>query len=404
MKKIVLALFFISSYVQAYDFGLLLYQNAGPEGDGSNFALDYSAVLVPRFSTSLGNSGDILISAGVTVNYEDEKWSYIPELLRTEITGRIGSLRMKAGRIQYADPLNYVMEGLFDGAQFLFDTAVGTFSAGAWYTGLLYKNKATITITQAELDSYDAAVDYNDFFNTYFAPPRILAALGWEHPAVGELVHIKFALAGQFDLNDENPYHSQYALLKASIPVKRFVFELGGCFQTAQAVEAVDTKDQFSVGFAGELGLSWAPLAPFQSQLSLNARYSSGRAENGSIAAFVPVTTKYQGNILEAKLSGISAFNLDYTARLHRTFSSSLTASYFIRNDLETYMNYPMNGSEDSDGYCLGGELYGRFIWNLVSDLRLNLGGGVFLPSLGNTAPDTEPRWSVELGIVLALR
>ena len=398
MKKIaLLLLLFIPLYAGAYDLGVLLDQSAGVGGIKDDSSFDYSAALIPRFSTLLGDAGDIFVSAGVTASYEQENFTFVTELLRSEITWRFDGLRVKAGRLSYADPLNFVVDGLFDGAQVLYDTTMGIFSAGAWYTGLLYKKTAKITITGEDTLSYYSKLDYGDFADTYFASRRMLMAVGWEHPSLAELVRLKCALTGQFDLNGyDTPYHSQYATLRAGIPVQRLVFELGGAIQIAQAA------DEFGVGLAGELGVSWLPPTAFQSQLSLNGRFTSGNAESGSGIAFVPVTTRDQGSVLKAKLSGISVLSADYTARILQSFSSSLAASYFVRSDLGTYKGYPASAATE-DGYLLGGELFARVIWSPASDVRLSAGGGFFAPALGNVAPDAAPQWRIELGLVLAL-
>jgi hypothetical protein len=139
------------------------------------------------------------------------------------------------------------------------------------------------------------------------------------------------------------------------------------------------------------------PPAPFENRLSLLGRFSSGVAEDGSLAAFLPITTAFQGEILKAKLSGLSMVSLDYTARLHRACSASAASSYFIRSDLGTLPNY------GTEGYFLGNEFFGRLLWSPVSDMQINLGGGAFLPVLGDAAPKADVQWRVELNVILAL-
>jgi len=412
MKNIILLLLFVPACLGAYDMGLLVDQNVGLGGDDrgidlSDIGVDYSATVIPRFSFFLGESDswDVFLSAGITVNYEDEEWSYIPEILRTEVSGRDGIFRIRAGRMPYTDPLYFIVDGLFDGGQAFFDTPAGTFNVGAWYTGLLYKKKAYIIISPEDFISYSTPLDYSEFADTYFASKRMLATLGWEHPSLAEIIRLKFSLISQYDLNDyDNPYHSQYASLKAGILVKQFMFELGGAFQAAEAVKA-PKDDIFSIGYAGALGISWALPGAVQHQVSLNGLYSSGKAESGLVAAFVPVTTKEQGNILKAQFSGISVLDLDYSIRIHETLSSGITATYFIRNDLGTYMGYPVpvGGAEDNDGHFLGVEFFSRIIWSPVSDLRMSLGGGIFFPSTGDVDPKGVSQWRVEVGLVLAL-
>jgi len=398
MKKIALLWLLVSFYAQtagAYDLGVLLDQTAGVGGmSGGDAAFDYSISLIPWFSTPLGDSGDVFVSAGLTVGYEYDGF-LATELLRTEFSWRFGNaLRVRAGRLSYADPLNFVVDGLLDGAQVFYNTAMGTFNAALMYSGLLYKKTTRITMTPEDFLSY---YDHDK----YLTSRRMLTVVGWEHPALMDMVRLRASFTGQFDVNGSDaPYHSQYLTIKAGMPLQRFVFELGGVLQLAQ--DSAQDAAESGIALAGEVGLSWEPPAAFQSQISFNGRFSSGRTESGSIAAFVPVTTMDQGDVLKAKLSGLSALNLDYTARFRRDLSSSIDLTYFVLSDWGTYMGYPA-GVAAADGYFLGGELWGRVMWSPVSDVRLNVGMGAFLPAMGNVAPDADPLWRIELNLILAL-
>jgi hypothetical protein len=384
MKKIVILLLLCFPFcLWAFDFGVELDQNFGVSGTGDENEIDYSAALIPYFAVSLGASADLYISAAFEAVYEYEKFSFVAELLHTEISLRSGNFKIRAGRIPYADPLGFTVEGYFDGAQILFDTKAGIFYAGGWYTGLLYKKNANITMTGNDLVSYYIDLDYDNFSDTYFASRRVLAAVGWEHPSIAEAIRLRTAVFGQYDLNDTDiPYNSMYVSAKAAMPVNQFVITMGGCMQMAQ------NGDETGYGAAGELAVLWIAPTPFYSQLSLIGRFSSGKTD--SIDPFVPITTSPQGDVLEAKLSGISAFFLDYTAELHPTVSAGLTASYFITT-----------GNEDN--IALGGEFFGRLIWSPLTDLSFNLGAGIFLPSMGNVTPEADPQWRVELGLVLVI-
>ncbi|MDR0494430.1 MAG: hypothetical protein LBG95_02210 [Treponema sp.] len=386
------------SVLRALDFGLVLNPNAGLDGSGAEVAFDAvegTGTFVPRLSAPLGNSGDLIITFCAAANYENKEFAVFPEILQTRIFLHSGSLKITAGRMPYADPLNCAFNGLFDGLQFSLDTFGGTFSAGVWYTGYLYKKRAYISMTPGDEASYSSAVDYDDFLGTYFSSRRVLAALGWEHPALGERLRIRVSVSGEYDLNDADELcHSLYMSAKLSMPAKWFTFELGGCAQP------MEFADEFRIGYAGELGFSFTGYSPFLSRLSINGRFSSGQTDMTDV--FLPLTTITLGNVLKAKSSGLSIISLDYTARLHQTFSVSLTGLYFIRNDLGTYDGYPAGGL-DSDGYFLGAEFFGRLMWTPVSDLRFSLGGGAFLPVLGDAAPEADLRWRVELSMIIAL-
>jgi hypothetical protein len=390
-----LLLFVLCSSLYAKDFGLILDQTAGYVGYGSEGELEYSGTLIPRFSTPLGDNGEIFVSAGL--GWQIKPMLFIPELLRTELTWYFGKGELKFGRMHYADPLGFIAEGLFDGACFSYDTAIGSLSIGAWYTGLLYKDRANIAMTPEESLSSLETIDYANFTDTYFAPRRFVSALGWEHPSLAGLLSVRAALLGQFDLSGSPGLNSQYLAAKAVMPFRAFVVELGGSFELIQA------GDDFGTAFAGELGFSWMLPISIESQLALRGRFTSGVSNDETgLGAFLPLTTVSQGEVLQARVSGLSIISLAYIARFHEKFSASLSSSYFVRSDLGTYGAYPVTVAS-KDGYFLGNEFFARAFWSPVSDVRLNLGGGIFLPSLGNAAPKADGLWRIELNVILSL-
>jgi hypothetical protein len=382
--------------VQAADFGLITnqhaeYGNKGAEDNGFEYSMD----VIPHFSFLTGDSGEFYFSTGITLGYDDDFY-FVPELLRTELSMRLGGGRIKAGRVMYSDPLNFIVSGLFDGVQYFRSSNVGTFSIGAWYTGLIYKKTADITMTAKEQAAYNMPLDYNDFYNTYFAPPRLIGSLEWEHPSIGRLLHLQTSVTGQIDFSDADQYHSQYVILKAGIPAESFLFELGGSLEFAQNVLAEESR--FTMAFAGMFGVFWTLPASFSSRLSFTGRIAGGRTDD-FIGAFVPVTTRPFGDIFQCKLSGVTVIGLNYTARVSQAFGASVTASHFVRNDRGTFTGYPVTA--ESDGYFLGTEFFARLIWSPFSDLQLNFGAGAFLPSLGNVS-DGSPLWRAELTAALA--
>jgi hypothetical protein len=346
---------------------------------GNDAVIDYTAALVPYFSTPLGGAGGLYVSGKAGAVYEKEEFYFAAELLRTELSWRFDNLGIKVGRLPYADPLDFVAWGLFDGAQVLLDTPIGSFNAGAWYTGLLYKKSAGILMTEEDLDSYNIPVDYDAFSNTYFASRRALLTAGWEHPSLAELVRVRMVMTGQFDLNDaDTKYNSAYLSVKAVAPVKRFSFNAGVCMEIAEE----------ELEYAGEAGVSWMPPASFSSRLSLDWRFSSGK--------FIPITVKDQGEILQATLTNISVFSLDYSARLSQSVSAGLTASLFTI--FNASLESPLPFAKDGNSF-LGGEFFGRFLWSPFTDLNFNVGAGIFMPA----ASGMEPVWRVELGLVVVL-
>jgi len=399
---LLILLLIIPVSLSAYDFGLLLNLNGGIGNNTSEDpTFDFKIDLVPRFSMLIGDNGEFIVTAGFSFGKDGEDLFYILELLRTEFSMRFGNSGIKAGRINYSDPLSFIANGLFDGLQYYYNSRVGSFRVGAWYTGFQYKKRANIKMNETDKANYLLPIDYSDFANTYFASKRMFASVGWEHPSIGEKVHLNTAIIGQIDLNgiDSNiaKYHSEYVILKAGIPIGNFLMEFGG---SVEFIETVADEIKFNTAFAGEIGLFWLFPSKFNSRLSFKGTIASGQTDVG-IGAFNPITAKEYGYVLKANIPGITVLSLNYSSKFSKTISGSFSASYFVRNDLGTFNSYP--ASKDSKGYFLGPEASAQITWGPVSDLQLSLGGGVFLPFLGDAGPKENVKWRADLTIILSI-
>ncbi|MCL2764296.1 MAG: hypothetical protein FWD40_03315 [Treponema sp.] len=392
--------------LQALDIGLLLDQSIDINAQSADFSerrYEYSGTIIPRVSALLGDNGEFVFSAGF--NYRTrlvfdnavniEPVNIVPELLRTDLTMRFGMSELKIGRMPYRDPLGIIADGFFDGASFSHDTNIGTFSAGGWYTGLLYKTRANITMTEEELQYFYRKLDLNDFEKTYFAPSRFFASAGWEHPSIADLFSVRLAVLGQVDMEGTN-LNSQYLTAKFTFPSSYIILDAGGC------LELIQYSQELTIAMAANAGLTFILPAGNEQHLTLRGIYLSGIIPDTQVGAFLPLTTIPQGNLLKVNPSGLTVIQLSYLAHLHRVFSANLSASYFIRNDLYTYSNYPVIGVS-SDGLFLGTELYMRFIWSMSTGIQMNIGGGTFLPSLGDAVPDADMLWRAELNIVISI-
>ena len=168
-----------------------------------------------------------------------------------------------------------------------------------------------------------------------------------------------------------------------SIPVGGFTFDLGGCFQLIQEIGISEGA------FAAELGVAWRNRAHW---IGFLGRYSSAKGD--TFSAFLPINTITQGHILRPKLSGIAIFNLEYTVRLHPILSFSFIPAYYINTASQGYNIF---GNQER---LLGAEFYGSLAWVPLSDVMINLSGGIFMPS----APETKNLWQAGLGLILSLR
>jgi hypothetical protein len=389
---------FSSVICHAFDFGLTTNTSIELFNEGNDTVppgwVEFRSDIVPSISFLLGDSGELFLSAGLTIGVKEKKFHFIPELLRTELSFRFGSWGINAGRMQYTDPLGFITSGLFDGVRVSHHSTLGSFGFGVWYTGLLYKMNANITMTPEELAYYYAPFSYGNFFSSYFAPGHFIMSLDWMHMSITHHLQLKAALTAQVDLsNGGNKYHSQYITVKAVGTLNSFIFELGGSLEPVEFKAAGTTN--FQIAFALDFGVFWMPPTPFDSRLSLTGRYASGNTA-GTLGAFIPITNKFHGNVLMARVPGISLLTLDYTAWFINSLEASLSMAYFIRNDKETYISWPVD-MEDNTGNFLGPELFAQLAWRPFSDLQVNFGAGVFLPALGNVNRGGKVGWRIGL-------
>jgi len=406
MKKTLLLLaevFYLSVFsLYAFDFGIIFSQDVQmdvPAFDFEQVSFDIKGVLMPRFTTPLGDKGNLYVSAALSYEVdpsdETDPFAIIPELTRADVNFNFGIINLNVGRMFYNDPLGITANGLFDGAQVSVITRDGNIRAGFWYTGLLYKDRAKITMTPDEMESSGEKVDYEDFINTYFAPSRILAAVEYDHPSLIGLLDLRASMLFQFDASGDN-LHSQYFMAALSVPIKSFIFDAGGC------LELIEYDDEVKPAFAANLGVTYILPTKLEKHIKLSWRFSSGVSEDETVGAFLPLTTVPQGDILEAKFTGLSLLSLGFTGRITKSLSVDAAFTEFIRSDLGTYRYYPVTDG-NSEGFFLGAEIFGRVVWNITSGIRLNFGTGVFIPALGDAAPEADALWRVKLNLVFSI-
>jgi hypothetical protein len=283
--------------------------------------------------------------------------------------------------------LGIIAAGLFDGITGSAVLGQARLSAGAFYTGLLYKETADIAMTLSDLEIL-ADTD------SYFASRRLLVSAGAEFPALTPRSSLALNALGQFDVNNEvTSIHTQYLSAKYTHQALETLSLTGAVTLGLAENQDADT----SAHFAFVTGADWEVPGALRDMLQGEIRWSTG-AVNKNITAFTPVTGIPQGQVFSPNLSGLMTFKGKYITRFHKNFSASAEGTCFIRTDDGEALNgtkYPPS----SDRF-LGGEVYGTLTWAPVSDVRAALGGGFFFPGL---ASDKPIRWKFTVGLVLSL-
>jgi hypothetical protein len=387
----------------ALDFGLVLSQEAkvstesSVSGEGEFF---YTPVASPWLS-AVGKSFSLYVSGSAGLAFRKDAWRrplVLPELTRTELGWMVSpALSFTLGRQHVADPSGLVASGLFDGLSAAFSAGGSRFSAGVWYSGLLYKDTADIIMTRRDLE---ASLKPFALDRSYFASRRILASLQWENPGLTPASSLTLGLLGQGDINEgdgESRFHSQYLSARWGLRVSGSL--------SVEALAALGVGEQAGrdtmVFFAGALGLGWTPPTALNDTVRLRALYSSPRV-NEQVIAFIPVNSLPQGQVFGPGLGGISVFKLAYSLRPLAVLSLGAEGSYFIRVDTESFQD-----SRDvlrEEGYFLGAEGFGTALWTPLPDVALTFGGGAFFPRLGNAfSRDAEIRWKAVVKLILSL-
>jgi hypothetical protein len=186
----------------AFDFGLVIQQspeftNAGGNRSGE---LNYTGSYSPWFSSLLGKTAELYLSAKLSTVYEGGAWTpetmpLLPEAGRFEVSWRpAASVYLEAGRIRFQDPSGFIAAGNFDGFNGSVVLGKSRLSAGAFYTGLLFKETAGILMTPEDIQTYTGA-------DSYFASRRALFSTGAEFPVLTPRSSLAVNALFQFDLN-----------------------------------------------------------------------------------------------------------------------------------------------------------------------------------------------------------
>jgi hypothetical protein len=391
LQLLFVLLFFSSGIVFGADFGAALEINPEWKGAAAETDMDSAFTLEPWVSASPDESLDLYFSAGLSLRYEREEWKTLPELYRFILAWRpLPRLGLEMGRVPFSDPNAIVATGLFDGLSVSYTFGGSRLSAGGYYTGFLYKDRADILMTPSDSAAYQKPFDWESAAAAYFASRRVVASILWEAPALAGSPHGLYLNGlAQFDLNGEDDrLHTQYLSLRFLFsPLPVFNISAGGVLGLAERAETDP-----GIGLALLLNADWYLPTALRDMASLGFRWGSGAAEgeSGGLGSFIPVNSTSQGNVLNASLSGLMVLRAAYTVRPHESLSLVLDGRYFFLD----------NGT---DNKALGGEVSGSLNWAPVTDVTLTAGGGAFFPGTGNALPSGAPlQWLVSAGLTFS--
>jgi hypothetical protein len=352
----------------------------------------YTATLSPWASWAPADNLSLYLSASLSGQYEAEKGKPLFEVDRFELGWQPRpNIFLEAGRFAYTDPLGLVVAGLFDGAAASLGLGNSRLSLGAFYTGLLYKQTANITMSAGD------SLDYADN-DRYWAPSRFFGSAVYTLPGLFSWRNtLRAGFIGQFDLREDKDarLHTQYLILQYQfVPLDVLFFELGGIFALSETgIE--DPLSSYALTFTG----NWSPPTKMNDLMSLRFRYGSGQGKD-SRGAFTPITGDSQSSVLSARLSGLMALSMIYYSRFLEELSLVKETTFLVRTDSTSFAAEGLDPASESS--LLGLELFFKLVWAPFSDLSLNAGGGFFMPFPESAFYNTTSAWKISAGLVIS--
>ena len=272
------------------------------------------------------------------------------------------------------------MKGRFDGIDIHYNPEKFKLGFNAFYTGLLFKDTANISVSPKDIEDHDIDFNWTDFGNTYFAPRRLTTSAYGEFPGYPRgLGQLYAGIMSQFDLSNViEEYHTHYLLLRHTLAIDVYDLNLAG------AVELTNTTaDGVKPAFAFSSEAGWQTPAAITDRLSFGFDWASGAGKY--TAAYFPITREAMSFVLGPAFSGIISFRVNYHVQVLPSFSTELGSIYFLRTDATSFSNSYLR----SKSYSLGLELNTGLLWVPFPELSLSLNGGIFLP--GSAWMDDAP-------------
>lgn len=374
---VILSLFLSSASVYASDYGLSL--SVTPKYLGEDFTLNASAS--PWFSVLINEQTDIYASAIVDYALVDEESDFRFDAGRTQLTYRAKpAIVLEAGRLFYSDIATLVGSGLFDGSRISMAFPFGRAVFGAYYSGLLNKERVGLALSIADL--IDAADD-----DVYFAPSRVLISAALSSPSLFGNFGLNSEVLAQFDLRGTSKaVNSQYIILSSYLSLPQDLSLTLGL--AASIVQSDDDGDATGYGISTRGEISYLVPSPLFDRLYLGGAWGSGSDEGDG--GFFPIKGPNAGKVFTAPLRGIATVHGGYFVKLMPQLSADVSVTAFLRQGdgaLDAEIDYT------NDSAYIGTEAYASMSFSVSSELSLSMGTGMFFPSADAFVEDTINRF-----------
>ncbi|MCK5735007.1 MAG: hypothetical protein KAH21_00960, partial [Spirochaetaceae bacterium] len=322
------------------------------------------------------------LTTSTEFSYHGFYYSLYPNLDKLNFYGNAGMFGYKAGRQLTGDPAGLIVDAPFDGIDFSVDIGEHVFTAGAGYTGLVFRESAEFFMTEIDVKR-----------DSVLSTPRMMEYLLWEMPAAASWLNLSAYFLSVQDLTSteeqssysNSRFNTSYLELYArGFLGESFLYDLSLVGQYGTYKSASEATVLAGIG---RLGLSWIG---DHSRLGMDLIGSSGDdwgregyllgpTTETELSQYLPLSiVSTQGFVVEFELGNLTSLGLFYAQRPSETFSWEMRTTTFLRTALGPVSTGLV--SEVGNGHFMGQEGLVSFFWRPKSDFGWDFKVGVLYP------------------------
>ena len=341
-----------------------------PLSSNSNFYVSGFYEFAGNFSAASSASIPYRFDVGPTY------FSYKPALSNSILTFMIG-------RLETADAAASIYSGTYDGLSLNILTGNSRFDLQVGYLGLLYKYEALILIDDDDIISFT-----ND--TQYFASPRLLAMFGYSVNDFLNGVDIGFEFWSQFDLDAAGtPTHTLYYEPRCAWRISNY-FTLSGFGSISMLF-----NPKIALGYA--YGAEFSASIPSFLRSTLSIKLFTSGGTTGDFVSYAPIRLSSVSLYASGIYSDATALSAKFSLAPLATMIFAIHGDILFREGTVIPAGYAQN----SESSVIGTEYGMQLVWQVVSDVVLLAGVGVFLPNtLGAYPADAPNEWQALLRCV----
>ncbi len=393
----------IAAYDGTWGLDLNLFSFKVPSFLGSTLTIDQTNKASLWYKGMWSNAAKIEIDGGVAFDmdwnfavsdtsqfaFDDMQYSIYPILNKFNFYGSSGRFGYKVGRYMHTDPGKLIITAPLDGTQFSIDFGKLVFEIGVGYTGLLFNQSTSYSMTGSDLGRSSDS--------TLLATPRLIEYLSLSLPSIATWLSPSLFFLAVQDLSSDTDLseyetkriNSMYLEFRSrGFLGKSFIYDLALSGQLGYY------GDSSILAGAGKLNFSWLPTTSIligiegravtgdtweRRSYQLTGATGTNNEKGSQLTQYLPVTTVSQsGYVVNFELGNIVSLAAFFKHTVSRAFSWELRTTTLLR-PVEGHVSSAYVPSE-SKGAFIGQEALVGLSGYPSPNFRWNVKIGVLFP------------------------